>query len=63
MLYKLYTVNIKNRSSKHFICLTKIKPIIRCISNEQLNDWANKNIVGAQAEIKRRQKRQLKKSK
>jgi hypothetical protein len=33
--------NIKNRSSKHLIPFTKIRPIVRCVSNEQLQKWNN----------------------
>ena len=53
--------NIKNRSSKQNTWLTKLRPIMRCVSNEQLNAWSNKNVVGAHAEITRRQTKRAKK--
>lgn len=53
--------NIKNRSSKHLFCLTKIKPILRCVNNELLTKMANNNISGAHNEIARRQKKRAKK--
>jgi hypothetical protein len=53
--------NVRNRSSKQNIWLTKLRPIMRCVSNEQLNDWSNRNVVGAHAEIKRRQEKRAKK--
>ena len=34
--------NIKNRSSKQLIWFTKIKPVERSMSNEQLKDLSNK---------------------
>jgi hypothetical protein len=53
--------NNKNRSSKHLHWLTKIRPIVRCVSNEQLNKWAGKNSLNINAEIERRKKRRAKK--
>jgi hypothetical protein len=54
--------NIKNRSSKHLFWLTKLKPIIRCVNNEQLNKWLGKTSLNVNAEIERRKKRRLKKA-
>ncbi len=50
--------NIKNRSSKHLIPLTKIKPIVRCMSNEALNNLSSDD---AARERKRRAKKNAKK--
>lgn len=44
--------NIKNRSSKHLICLTKVKPVVRSMSNEQLKQISYDS--EAQQEITRR---------
>ena len=46
--------NIKNSSSKHLSVFTKYRPIVRCVSGEMLQQWANANVKGASAEIKRR---------
>jgi hypothetical protein len=48
--------NIKNRSSKHLSWLTKIKPIVRSASNEQLQQWNNNN-PDVTREIQRRAKK------
>lgn len=57
-----HSPNIKNRSSKQYCWLTKMKPIVRCVSNEQLQQWANNNVPGANKELKRRQNRSTKRS-
>jgi hypothetical protein len=54
--------NIKNRSSKHLFWLTKLRPIVRCLNNEQLNKLVGKTSLNVNAEIERRKKRQLKKA-
>lgn len=51
-----HTPNIKNRSSKHLSWLTKIKPVVKCISNEQLQQWNNNN-PDVTREIQRRAKK------
>jgi len=43
--------NAKNRSSKHLTWLTKVRPLVRSLSNEAL---ANTNCDGAANEIARR---------
>lgn len=57
--------NIKNRSSKHLIPLTKCKSAYRSMSNtaleEMVKDTKNKN-WNAQAELNRRQKKHDKKN-
>lgn len=50
--------NIKNRSSKHLICLTKMKPIVRSLSNEALNKMKGDN--EAIKELHRREKKHAK---
>jgi hypothetical protein len=50
--------NIKNRSSKHLAWLTKMKPAIRSVSNEQLQQWSNN--PDAIKEIQRRAKKSKK---
>ena len=49
--------NIKNRSSKHLICMTKIRPAVRSMSNAALNALGSSE---ARAEIQRRQKKREK---
>ena len=49
--------NIKNRSSKHLICLTKVRPIVRSMSNEALNALSSSE---ARAELNRREKKRAK---
>lgn len=49
--------NVKNRSSKHLIPLTKIKPIERCISYDKLTTWANGGDRAAIKELARRNRR------
>ena len=49
--------NVKNRSSKHLICLTKIRPIVRSMSNEALNALSSSE---ARAELNRRAKKRAK---
>lgn len=58
--------NIKNRSSKHLIPLTKVRPIYRSLSNAALEEMAkgdgkNKGNYDAQKELNRRQKKHDKK--
>lgn len=48
-----HTPNVKNRSSKHLIPLTKHRPIVRCVSNAQLNAW-NTGDMDVSREIRRR---------
>lgn len=52
--------NIKNRSSKHLIPLTKVKPAIRSMSNAALEELAKgdgkKRYFPADAELNRRRK-------
>ena len=45
--------NTKNRSSKHLSMLTKIRPMVRCMSNEALSKG---NVDRAAREIERRKK-------
>ena len=52
--------NIKNRSSKHLICLTKNKSIYRSMSNEALA--ACSSLGEARKEIDRRKKKNAKKN-
>lgn len=49
--------NIKNRSSKHLICMTKMRPVVRTMSNAALNALGSSE---ARAEIQRRQKKREK---
>ena len=51
-----YVKQAKNRSSKDLGWLTGpgTKPIMRCVSNEQLQNWANREVKGAYPEIQRR---------
>ena len=51
--------NIKNRSSKHLICLTKHRPYLRTVSNEELDKLAG--VPGAAKESKRRINKRAKK--
>lgn len=51
--------NIKNRSSKQHILLTKIKPAVKSMSNEMLNKY---NTPDAVKERKRREKKHQKKN-
>ena len=53
--------NVKNRSSKQYICMTKIKPIVRCVNNETLTKWANGGLAEARAELARRKAKREKK--
>ena len=46
--------NIKNRSSKQLIWFTKIKPVERSMSNEQLKDLSKKGYKPADKELTRR---------
>ena len=57
--------NVKNRSSKHLMLLTNVRPIYRCLSNAVLEEMAkgdgkHKNF-DAQKELNRRQKKREKK--
>jgi hypothetical protein len=49
--------NIKNRSSKHLICMTKMRPIVRTMSNAALNALGSSE---ARSELQRRQKKREK---
>ena len=49
--------NVKNRSSKHLICLTKVRPIVRSMSNEALKAWFSSE---ARTELNRREKKRAK---
>ena len=51
--------NIKNRSSKQNICLTKVKPAVRSMSNAALAALAGKDVAD---EIRRRNKKHSKKA-
>ena len=51
--------NIKNRSSKNLICLTKHTPIVKTMSNEALNKLSSDDAV---RERKRRAKKNDKKN-
>jgi hypothetical protein len=53
--------NIKNRSSKHLIWFTKIRPILRCVNNEVLTRWSNNGHRSAYAELQRRKNKKDKK--
>ena len=46
--------NIKNRSSKHLIWATKIKPAERSMSNQQLMELSKKGYKLADKELTRR---------
>ena len=50
--------NIKNRSSKHLGWLTKMKPVVRSLSNVALDEL---NTYAANQEKKRRQTKRAKK--
>jgi hypothetical protein len=49
--------NVKNRSSKHLICMTKHRPIVRSMNNAALNALGSSE---ARAELHRRQKKREK---
>ena len=53
--------NIKNRSSKQLIWFTKIKPVERSMSNEQLKDLSKKGYKLADKELARRSNKKTKK--
>ena len=53
--------NNKNRSSKQYTWLTKLKPIVRCVNNTILTEWSNTKVEGAYTELKRRQAKHDKK--
>ena len=55
--------NIKNRSSKHLAWLTKIRPIVRCVNNEQLNALVGISSYNVAKEIQRRKTKKLKRNK
>lgn len=46
--------NIKNRSSKHLSWFTKIKPVERSMSNQQLRELSMKGYKLADKELTRR---------
>lgn len=51
---------IKNRSSKHLIKLTKVKPMIKSVSNERLNAMIKSGDHEASKERTRRNKKLMK---
>lgn len=53
--------NSKNRSSKHLSWLTKMKPVIKSISNEQLKLMSKKGYKPADVELNRRLNKKSKK--
>lgn len=53
--------NIKNRSSKHLSWFTKIKPVERSMSNEQLKDLSKSGYKLADKELTRRSNKMQKK--
>ena len=57
-----HAANVKNRSSKQYICMTKIRPIVRCVNNETLTKWSNGGCREAYAELQRRKTKREKKS-
>lgn len=48
---------VKNRSSKQYYFLTKIKPVVKCVSNAVLEEWAKGTAPGVHKEIKRRKEK------
>lgn len=50
--------NIKNRSSKHLTWLTKMKPVVRSLSNAALQEMVGTDVA---KEIKRRANKRAKK--
>lgn len=52
----LFQKSLKNRSSKDLRFMTGVgrKPILRCVSNEQLSKWAAQEVPGAVKEQNRR---------
>lgn len=58
-----YMKQLKNRSSKdlHWLVGPGTKPIMRCVSGCQLQQWANQEVKGAIPEIKRRKDKRAKK--
>lgn len=54
--------NVKNRSSKQYICMTKIRPIVRCVNNDTLTKWSNSGCREAYAELQRRKTKKEKKA-
>ncbi len=48
---------VKNRSSKQYYFLTKHKPVVRCVSNAVLEEWAKGTAPGVHKEIKRRKEK------
>ena len=52
--------NIKNRSSKHLIKLTKVKSIFRSMNNAALAEYSH--FSDAKREIERRKKKNAKKN-
>lgn len=59
-----YQKHLRNRSSKDNDWLTGpgTKPIMRSISGSQLQVWANQEVRGAEAEVKRRKTKREKKA-
>ena len=58
----LFQKQLKNRSSKHLICLTKMKPAVMSMSNEKLDKLVAGGDKFAIAEKKRRDKKRAKKA-
>lgn len=54
--------NIKNRSSKHLIQLTKVRYYLRSVNNEQLSKWSSGGWSDARKELNRRSAKHSKKS-
>lgn len=54
--------DLRNRSSKHLICLTKMKPAVMSMSNEKLDKLVASGDRDAIAEKKRRDKKRAKKA-
>lgn len=54
--------DLRNRSSKHLICLTKMKPAVMSMSNEKLDKLVATGDKFAIAEKKRRDKKRAKKA-
>lgn len=58
----LFQKQLKNRSSKNLICLTKMKPAVMSMSNEKLDKLVASGDRDAIAEKKRRDKKRAKKA-
>lgn len=58
-----YAPNVKNRSSKHLMCLTGMKFAYRSMSGEALAEMSKRGDALATKEINRRAKKNSKKNK